>query len=661
MKWLTKKEQTAAEAAAAQEKIPLTHRLWAKIIAFILVVVMVPLFIGSCLGAVAMWEMGVYTTAENQRREDMARSLVHDTAWEAAQAVGDGYQDQVNWPVNVIGIQVNMTGGHRQARYEYGTSDSDAGRQFTEQFIYVWEKETGNRYVGDPDMLTPAGYESDDLEVSNVDVTVTLSYVFAFGDQYYLTDLAIRAVYALRIWIYPIILLTLGLAIASFVFLMCATGKRKGLAGPQPGWGTKVPSDLLTVGAGFAGFFLLQAMVETTYGRGDAAMVALFALFGVCLEVLCLSWLMSMVLRLKLHTLWRNSVIYYVLHLCGRLLRKVGHAIQLILGGTPTMKRTVAIAVAAVLVDGFFTAATIYGSEVAWWFGRAVIVLALTVLATLGYRRLYAGGKALAEGDLNHKIDTHHLYGPLKSHAEHLNAIGDGMTVAVEQRLKSERMKTELITNVSHDIKTPLTSIINYTDLIEKEPCDNEKITEYANVLHRQSDRLKRLIEDLVEASKASTGNLEMQLAPCTVNILLGQTLAEFEEKLSASQLELMTNIEKNLEILADGRRLYRVFDNLMNNICKYAQPHTRVYVTARAVNGSAEIAFKNISNVPLNLTADELMERFVRGDASRHSEGNGLGLSIARSLTELQNGKMELSVDGDLFKVVLTFPLLSQ
>lgn len=657
MKWLTKKEQTAAEAAAAQEKIPLTHRLWAKIVAFVLVVVMIPAFIGCCLGAVAMWEMNVYTTPESKALYTTLEQTGYRMAFEAANAMAYdtiGYAEgQWKNNDNVASLEVTMS-GYRKGQFSTENDGVSATRTFSYEWIYVEDLNTGEQFVTDPDALTPQGYASEDIKVSPITVTLSLPATFTMGDEFYLASLLVHAVYALRIWVYPLALLALGLAIASFIFLLCATGRRKGLAGPQPGWGTKVPSDLLTAAAAFGGFLALQLLVESTYRFGDVATVFVFALCAILLEVLCLGWLMSITLRLKLHTLWRNTIIYRILRLLVRFVR-------LIIGGTPTVKRTMAIAVVVVLADGFFTAATAYSGEGAWWFVRAVVVLALTALATLGCRRLYAGGKALAEGDLNHKIDTHHLYGPLKSHAEHLNAIGDGMTVAVEQRLKSERMKTELITNVSHDIKTPLTSIINYTDLIEKEPCDNEKITEYANVLHRQSDRLKRLIEDLVEASKASTGNLEMQLAPCTVNILLGQTLAEFEEKLSAAQLELMTGIEKNLEILADGRRLYRVFDNLMNNICKYAQPHTRVYVTARAVNGSAEIAFKNISNVPLNLTADELMERFVRGDASRHSEGNGLGLSIARSLTELQNGKMELSVDGDLFKVVLTFPLLTQ
>ena len=258
-------------------------------------------------------------------------------------------------------------------------------------------------------------------------------------------------------------------------------------------------------------------------------------------------------------------------------------------------------------------------------------------------RKLQKGGKALASGDLGYQVDTKRMFWDFKRHGENLNSIGVGMTAAVEQRLKSERMKTELITNVSHDIKTPLTSIINYADLIEQEQCDNPTITEYAGVLHRQSDRLKRLIEDLVEASKASTGNLEVLLAPCEVGVMLTQTAGEYEQKLQEKDLVLFTSQpEQPIKIMADGRRLWRVFDNLMNNVCKYAQRSTRVYLTLEEKNGQAIISFKNISREPLNLSADELMERFVQGDTSRKSEGNGIGLSIAKSLTELQNGTME-------------------
>lgn len=660
MKWFTKPE-TAAEAAVSRQKIPLTHRLWAKVVSFLLVILMIPTFLGTCLGIFAMWQTGVYTMTEQAMLSSMVENVAAGIAYDAADAIA---YDTIEYAArkwqnsNVASLNVVMSG---EPSRQYGITNGGVptNRTYSYEWIFAENTTTGETFLADKDMLTDPGFQSEDMKVSHIAVTITVPDTFKFGDEFYLVSRVVQLLYAFRVWAYPLAVAALVLAIASLVFLLCAVGKRKGLAEIQPGWGTFIPADVLTAATLFGGFLGVQVMVESTYGHESMFMVFLLAVGFLFLELISLGWLMSITLRLKLHTLWTNTIIYRVLRLCYRLLRKIGHACSLILRGTPTMKKTVAIAVGVVLVDGFFTAATAWGGEAGWWFFRSVIFLAVVVLLTLSCRRLYDGGKALAEGDLNHQISLRHLYGPLKDHAEHLNAIGEGMTAAVEQRMRSERMKTELITNVSHDIKTPLTSIINYTDLIEKEPCDNAKITEYAEVLHRQSDRLKRLIEDLVEASKASTGNLDVQMAPCTVNILLGQALAEYEEKLASSQLELMTGIEKNLEILADGRRLWRVFDNLMNNICKYAQPHTRVYVTARPVAGRVEIAFKNISNVPLNLTAEELMERFVRGDESRHSEGNGLGLSIARSLTELQNGRMELSVDGDLFKVVLTFPLL--
>ena len=226
--------------------------------------------------------------------------------------------------------------------------------------------------------------------------------------------------------------------------------------------------------------------------------------------------------------------------------------------------------------------------------------------------------------------------------------------------MKSERMKTELITNVSHDIKTPLTSIINYADLIGREECDNPKIHEYAEVLHRQSERMKRLIEDLVEASKASTGSLEISLAPCEAGVMLMQVAGEYEQRLKQLSLNLVASQPVHpVTIMADGRRLWRVMDNLMNNICKYALPGTRVYLSLEDVGGQAVISFKNTSRDQLNVSPDELVERFVRGDAARNSEGSGLGLSIAKSLTELQHGTLDISCDGDLFKVVLRFPVV--
>ena len=292
----------------------------------------------------------------------------------------------------------------------------------------------------------------------------------------------------------------------------------------------------------------------------------------------------------------------------------------------------------------------------AWMIGLCLLFAAV-VYTALVMRRLQIAVRKLARGDLSCRVDTRRMIGDFKEHGENLNSIGFGMTRAVDERMKSERLKTELITNVSHDIKTPLTSIINYVDLISKEDTDNEKIKEYTDVLSRQSERLKKLIEDLVEASKASTGNVDVSLAPCDVSVLISQSVGEYGEKLENAQLELLiSKPEQPLMIMADGRLLWRVFDNLMNNVCKYAMPGTRVYMTLELSGGEAVVSIKNISKYPLNIKAEELMERFVRGDSSRSTEGSGLGLSIAGSLTSLMGGKFSVEVDGDLFKATLRF-----
>jgi signal transduction histidine kinase len=219
-------------------------------------------------------------------------------------------------------------------------------------------------------------------------------------------------------------------------------------------------------------------------------------------------------------------------------------------------------------------------------------------------------------------------------------------------------MKTELITNVSHDIKTPLTSIVNYVDLLKKQEMPTDEAREYLEVLDRQSAKLKKLTEDLVEAAKATTGTTTVNFQRTDVNVLLTQSAGEYQEKLQSKALQLMlTPAPGNPAISADGRLLWRVFENLLSNIYKYALPGTRVYLTCTEETDKVSITFRNISETPLNITADELMERFVRGDTSRHTEGSGLGLSIAKSLTQLQYGTFDIAIDGDLFKAILTFP----
>ena len=286
------------------------------------------------------------------------------------------------------------------------------------------------------------------------------------------------------------------------------------------------------------------------------------------------------------------------------------------------------------------------------------IEVSVIVWFAMQFDRVKKGMAMVAAGHTDAAIDTTHMLPAFKSHAADITNVSDGINKAVEERMKSERMKTELITNVSHDIKTPLTSIINYVDLMEKHGTDDPEMQEYLEVLDRQSDRLKKLIEDLIEASKASSGAIEMNIEPVNVSVLLSQATGEFEEKLKQKELNNVVTVpEEELTIRADGRYLWRVIDNLMSNICKYAMPNTRVYVDLISKGNTAEISFKNISATELNISAEELTERFVRGDKSRNTEGSGLGLSIAKSLTEHMGGTMDIHIDGDLFKVTLSFP----
>ena len=241
-------------------------------------------------------------------------------------------------------------------------------------------------------------------------------------------------------------------------------------------------------------------------------------------------------------------------------------------------------------------------------------------------------------------------------------SISRGLKAAVTEQVKAERLKTDLITNVSHDLKTPLTSIISYVDLLKRENIENPRVQEYITVLEQKSSRLKNLTEDLVEASKASSGNITLDLIPIHYTEILQQSLGEFEDKLAARSLQVLTTLpQEDVLILADGRQLFRVLENLLNNCCKYALLGSRVYIELQKDEELATFTMKNISEAPLNVSPEELTERFVRGDVSRSTEGSGLGLSIAKSLTKLMNGKMKIEIDGDLYKVSLSFPLVKE
>ena len=444
-----------------------------------------------------------------------------------------------------------------------------------------------------------------------------------------------------------------------FIFLARSAGRREDGA-LEAGWQERIPFDLYLALDCFAGAFLLAA------GDYFLRMYADYytppydlGLLGVAflLAVLVLGLWMTLCTRVKAGKWWCHTVTFYVLRFCWRAVKWCWRTLcalcRGIVGGIPMIWRTV---VGCCVLSVLFIALESNHAG-----GLLLLTLfALSIAAclfSLQLRKLQKEGEALAAGDMSAQVDTKRMYWDLKRHAENLNSIGGGMAIAVEKQLKSERLKTELITNVSHDIKTPLTSILNYVDLLQHEHTPEQE-EDYLNVLKRQAFKLKKLTEDLVEASKASTGNLPVNAAQCSMNELLAQVSGEYGERLAAAELTLVDVLpEKELYCCVDGALMWRVLDNLLSNICKYAQSGTRVYLTLEKSGGDAVVTFKNTSRAALNIPADELMERFVRGDSSRSTEGNGLGLSIARSLTELQGGTMALAIDGDLFKAILRFP----
>ena len=465
--------------------------------------------------------------------------------------------------------------------------------------------------------------------------------------------------YELRYVSIAVLVVSLILEAFVFVFLLSAAGHHGETGEIRPSFIDKIPFDLYTALTVFAGIFLIAAMAEVSYSNTAMLVVVLIAALGVIAALISLLWCMSLAVRIKLGTTIKSCIIYRVGAWCLRLIKKVFYTFKDGLKAIPMFPRAVLIIAAILFVEFLWIAiaGTSPGKQLFGWFiERAVLVLA-TLYALLSMKQLLEAGQRIAKGELDCKVDTSKLRGPFKEHGEDLNSITDGMNRAVGERMKSERFRTELITNVSHDIKTPLTSIINYVDLLEKEQPENEKMREYLEVLDRQSAKLKKLIDDLLEASKASSGSLSVNLTECELGILLDQMAGEYSEKLSAAGLELiLTKPEESVKIMADGRHMWRIFDNLLNNICKYAQRGTRVYLDLTADALKAAVTFRNISATRLNISGDELTERFVRGDSSRNTEGSGLGLSIAQSLAQLQKGALDITVDGDLFKVVLRF-----
>ncbi|MDO4485742.1 MAG: HAMP domain-containing sensor histidine kinase [Bacillota bacterium] len=452
-------------------------------------------------------------------------------------------------------------------------------------------------------------------------------------------------------------------AIICFVFLIAAAGhSKKRTEGNYMTLTDKVPVEVFAAAAVIVSVCAV-ALVSAINGD-NAVMVALLTVCIASASAVWLGFIVAAAIKLKHNTFKESSIICRLIIWVMAVLKWILRKIIFILKGVPLVWKSTLILMAGVLINLFIVMMVndsyyYSGAGLFLWFIGAALTLAAGIYSALCMKKLRDAAHHLAEGDLEYQVDKKGLFLVLAKHADDLNSIGKGMAGAVEEKMKSERFKTELITNVSHDIKTPLTSIINYVDLLSREDINNDKAEEYIEVLQRQSTKLKKLVEDLVEASKAASGAVTMNMESCQVGVLMEQVTGEYKERAEEAGLELISRVpDDKTEILADGRSLWRVFDNVMNNICKYSQPGTRVYQILEKKDDKAVITYKNTSKYELDITADELMERFVRGDKSRSTEGSGLGLSIAKNLTELQGGSFDISIDGDLFKVVMKFRL---
>ena len=437
------------------------------------------------------------------------------------------------------------------------------------------------------------------------------------------------------------------LTLFCFCFSMASAGHWQNHEGIHLTWLDKIPADVWIIALPRA-FFIGWDTFYSEWGQ---------ILFCAALIPVTLLFLCVFAAQCKAGTIIRGSLTARVLRLLWRILRGVTLWLWRIVTGIPLVWKTALVTAALAFLE--FILYVSPSRDPLFLVVKVLEILAVLAIA-LNLRTLEKNGKQLSEGDLSTPVDTKRLFGAFRRYGQAMNRLQSGMESAVQEQMRAERMKTELITNVSHDIKTPLTSIVNYVDLLKKEDMPSPAAREYIAVLDRQSHRLKKLTEDLVEASKASSGALPVDLQPTDVSVLFSQITGEYQDRLADCHLTLVTQPPAGRPVvLADSKLLSRVMDNLVSNICKYAMPETRVYVSGVTADGQMTMSFKNISRAELNISPDELMERFVRGDTSRHTEGSGLGLSIARSLVHLMGGTFRLSIDADLFRADVTLPLV--
>ena len=436
-------------------------------------------------------------------------------------------------------------------------------------------------------------------------------------------------------------------------YLFCAIGYKNGESGISLNTLDKIPYEIICVICGNVIIIVATILVNMLNDTFSYYMViSLFLMLYILGYIACAVWGITTIKRIKARTFWKSFLTYKIMNwLVNKKLRKYAKEFS---QKTSSSKKAFWYYWGFVVIS--IVLACLVGSAM------AIMVLILFWLWTFYRIKKYIRQQdeikealeKIYQGNNEVYLNNSELEGTQKEMAIYINDIAGGFSNAIEESLKSERLKTELITNVSHDIKTPLTSIINYVDLLKKEDLQDERIKEYVEILDKKSQRLKKLTEDLVEASKVSSGNVKLTIEEINLKELINQSIGEFKDRFEEKGLQIESNMPEEIKIKADNRYLYRVIENLFSNITKYALENSRVYIDITKEKDKIAMSVKNISKERLNISSDELMQRFVRGDKARYTEGSGLGLSIAKSLTELQGGTFNIYIDGDLFKVVI-------
>ena len=537
--------------------------------------------------------------------------------------------------------------------------------QYLDSFIYTY-------YTTNPAELYPS--ESYSIDYSNskeyittniTDFSIYTSYTENFIDssKQLLLCKFIERLRPYENFFYISMPICMVLSVLILLYLLISVGHKKGVKGISTSDFDKIPLEIIcfiaTCVIGIITVLLMEGINTTEI---EVILSLTFTVYFTTF-IICSIIFDTVVKRIKSKTFWKTTLTGKLIIMLLKPIHKFENFIQEVRGTSKYFSNTIKKFIIFFCIEVFlaFIVFVLFRSDTLLFLLLEFILVAIfisrIIKAISDYDKIQTKLKEMYEGNNQTQLNEEEFIPEFHQSVSYLNDISNGLENAIQDRMKSERLKTELITNVSHDIKTPLTSIINYVDLIKQENIQNEKVNEYIGILDNKSQRLKKLIEDLVEASKVSTGNVKLNLEKINIVELINQAVGEFEDKFNLKGLDIVIDSNENeIYIIADSRYMYRIIENLFSNISKYALENSRVYIDLVKENDKVYIKMKNISKEKLNIPAEELMQRFVRGDKSRTTEGSGLGISIAQNLTEIQNGKFNLIVDGDLFKVELEF-----